>query len=184
MNKIILYIATSQDNFIADKNGNVDWMPSPEDPQYQDSDDSCGFNALLDNISTIVMGKNSYEQIITFGPWAWPTKITYVFSNETVEIVDPSIHATDQSPKDFITQYNQKQQGNIWLLGGAQLAASFSQEDLIDEIILTIIPKKIHEGIPLDLPWNNYKLVEKKICVDNLIQKKFIKKATEEVHNA
>ncbi len=175
MNKVILYIAISEDGFIADKNGGVDWMPSPDDPQYQDPKDSCGFNKLLDSISTIIMGKNSYQQIITFGPWAWPTKKTYVFSHESIDLVDPSIHITDQSPKEFITQYNNEHQGNIWLLGGAQLAASFAQEDLIDEIILTIIPKKIHEGIFLNLPWNQYKLIEEKICVGNLIQKFFKK---------
>jgi hypothetical protein len=31
MNKTILYIATSKDDFIADKNGGVDWLPHPKD---------------------------------------------------------------------------------------------------------------------------------------------------------
>ncbi len=176
MNKIILYIATSQDNFIADKQGGVDWMPSPEDPQYQDPDDTVGFNTLLENISTIVMGKNNYLQIITFGPWAWPTKKTYVFSHEPLAIVDPSITITNQTPKNFVAQYNIEHQGNIWLLGGAQLAASFAQNNLIDEIILTIIPKKINAGIALDLPWNQYTLIAEKKCIGNLIQKKYMKK--------
>lgn len=74
--KIILYIVTSLDGFIADKDGGVDWLPQ-EDPQ-----DIFGYETLLSRISTIVMGSRSYKQILTFGEWAWADKQTYVFTSQ------------------------------------------------------------------------------------------------------
>ena len=81
MNKVILYIATSLDGFIADKEGGVDWLPhETEDPK-----DLVGFKALLNRISVIVMGSKSYKQILTFGQWAWPDKQTYVFTSQNLK---------------------------------------------------------------------------------------------------
>ena len=67
MSKVILYIATSQDGFIADKDGDVNWLSQPED----DSDlEVVGYKNLMQRIDTIIMGSNSYKQILGFGNWA------------------------------------------------------------------------------------------------------------------
>lgn len=79
MNKIILYIATSKDNFIADKNGSVDWLPSPEDDAELED---VGYNNLMSRIDTILMGSRSYKQILSFGEWRWSDKKTYVFTSK------------------------------------------------------------------------------------------------------
>lgn len=64
MSKIILYIATSSDDFIADKHGSVDWLPHPkDDAELQE----VGYDALMQNIQIIVMGRKSYQEIVGFG---------------------------------------------------------------------------------------------------------------------
>jgi dihydrofolate reductase len=62
MNKIILYIATSQDGFIADKNGGVDWLPQPKDDAELEA---VGYKDLIARIDTILMGSRSFEQILS-----------------------------------------------------------------------------------------------------------------------
>lgn len=148
MNKIILYIATSKDDFIADKNGGVDWLPHPKN----DYDlEVVGYKDLMERIDTILMGSNSYKQIIGFGDWGWPDKQTYVFSSKPLESKMPYIAITHDSPVQFISSLkDRKSKKDIWLLGGAKLAKSFAQQNLIDEIILTIVPQTLGEGIPLD----------------------------------
>ena len=60
MNKIILYIATSEDGFIADKNGDVDWLPHPKD----DNDlEIVGYNKLMQRIDTILMGSRTVNRL-------------------------------------------------------------------------------------------------------------------------
>ena len=169
VNKVILYIATSLDGFIADVEGGVDWLPHEPDP-----DDSVGFKALLNRISIIVMGRKSYEQILGFGDWAWNDKQTYVFTSKNLKSENSNISFVQGSPQDFLK--NLKQQGDIWLLGGAKLVSSFAKEKLIDECIVTIVPQTLGEGIKLELPYNDFDLLLKKSCGSGMIQKVYLRK--------
>ena len=49
----------------------------------------------------------------------------------------------------FVNDLKKKNEKDIWLIGGGQLIASFLENDLLDRMILTLIPKTIGEGIPL-----------------------------------
>ena len=59
MNKVILYIATSQDGFIADQSGNVGWLPHPKNEAELEL---VGYHRLMNRIDTILMGSKSYTQ--------------------------------------------------------------------------------------------------------------------------
>lgn len=171
MNKVILYIATSLDGFIADSKGDVDWLPTPQ----SDNDlEVVGYNNLMRRIDTIVMGSSSYEQIINFGEWGWPSKQTYVFTGRSLTNEVPYIHFTKDSPKDFMQEL--KSDKDIWLLGGAKLAQSFAKEDLIDEVVVTIVPQTLGSGIPLGVSLENFSLVEEKSLIDGMIQKVYLRK--------
>jgi dihydrofolate reductase len=170
MSNVILYIATSQDGFIADKNGGVDWLPQPN--EALDTTDEWGYQALLNKISIIVMGSQTYRQILGFGEWAWPDKTTYVFTKKTQQPVDADIHFIHESVVSFLNKPNIKNQ-TIWLMGGAALTTSFAKEHAIDECIITILPTILGEGIKLELPYNEFVLVETKKCSLNSIQKTF-----------
>ncbi len=173
MNKVILYIATSLDGFIADKEGGVDWLPhETEDPK-----DLVGFKALLNRISVIVMGSKSYKQILTFGQWAWPDKQTYVFTSQNLKTEQTCIEFVQNTPKNFIEKLKtDNQKGDIWLLGGAELIKSFAIEKLIDEVVITVIPTNLGEGIKLDLVWDNFIITSEKPCMDGIVQKVYMRK--------
>ncbi len=172
MNKIILYIATSKDGFIADKNGGVDWLPQPKNDQDLEV---FGYKKLMQRIDTILMGSNSFQQIIGFGDWAWADKQTYVFSSKPLKSPHSYITITNSNPVQFIQNLkNRASDKDIWLLGGAELAKSFDQEDLIDEIILTIVPQTLEEGILLDLSFTSFHLSQEKQMMDGIIQKRYV----------
>ena len=174
MNKIILYIATSEDGFIADKNGGVDWLPQPKDDMELEA---VGYKALMSRIDTIVMGSRSYKQIIGFGDWAWPDKHTYVFSTQVLDVPFPCITVTNDSPLEFMKKIeNRSSHKDIWLLGGAELAKSFAKEGLIDEIMLTIVPQVLGDGIPLGLSFNNFDLSEERRLMDGMVQRLYLRK--------
>lgn len=172
--KIILYIATSQDGFIADKKGGIGWLPHPKDAAELEV---VGYKELMARIDTILMGSRSYKQIIEFGEWGWPDKKTYVFTSRLLESDKPYIRITHDSPVEFVSKLKACQmEQSIWLLGGSQLAKSFHKEGFIDEIILTIVPQVLGEGIPLGLDLNDFRLVKEKFLADGLVQKKFLRK--------
>ena len=168
MSKIVLYIATSSDGFIADKNGGVDWLPQPKNEADLEA---VGYNKLMNRIDTILMGRKSYDQIKTFGQWGWPGKQTYVFTSRSIDGLPDFISTTKLTPVEFSSNAAK----DTWLLGGAQLAQSYDKAGLIDEIILTITPHLLNDGIALGVNLDNYELVSSKDLMDGMIQKTYVK---------
>ena len=173
----ILYIATSKDGFIADKHGGVDWLPQ-EAPEGEDF----GFEKFVSSIDVIAQGSRTFIQTISFietgivPDLPYGGKHMYVFTHEPMQ--------TDRNDVTFVTSIENylniinkdPQIKRVWLLGGAQLIASFKDYGLIDECIVTIIPTVLHEGIAL--PTNLYggmKEVETKKYSKDIIEKKFIR---------
>lgn len=158
MSKIILFIATSEDGFIADKEGGVDWFPAPSEHS-----DDCGYSLLLNRVQAIFMGSRSFDQILGFGEWAWSDKQTFVFSKKPRSCSQKNITFVDQTIPAFMRQFRAEYpEDSIWLLGGAELAKSFDYFNLIDECIITVIRKILGEGIPLHLSYDNFSLKEQK----------------------
>lgn len=171
MKKIILYIATSQDGFIADPEGNVDWLPEPKNDQELEM---VGYYHLMDRIDMIVMGSNTYKKVLTFGNWAWLDKKTFVFSYQPLKTDLDCINFTDAPPKEWVERINTEK--DIWLMGGAALAQSFAKENLIDEIILTKVCQKLGHGIPLGIPLDNFTFEYTKELFDGMTQEYYQRK--------
>ncbi len=141
-----VYIATSLDGFIATSNGGLDWLEKLPNPEHSDY----GYAEFIDSVDAVVMGRNTFEKVLTFGQWIY-TKPVFVLSNSVkhlpqhifckAEIVAGEI-------QELITQLHQKGYKNLYIDGG-RVIQSFLQEDLIDEIIITRVPIILGKGIPL-----------------------------------
>lgn len=131
-------MAISQDGFIADENGSVDWLPHPDTTDESLKELQDGHKKFMDSVGTIVMGRKSYEQTLGFGEWQWKDKQTYVFTSQDLVSPHPYITFVKDTPKEFMEKIKSNPlAGDIWLFGGAALAKSLSDEKLIKEAILT-----------------------------------------------
>ncbi len=144
MRNLILYVATSLDGYLADPQGNIDWLtpPSEEDDSYLQ---------FYQSIDTILMGNTTYQQIVTdLSPDFWPydEKKTFVFSHSHQEDKE-NISFTQRSPKELLNWLKHRKGGDIWLCGGANLVAQCLEEQLVHRIHLTLMPLLLGEGIPL-----------------------------------
>lgn len=145
--KTVLYIAMSLDGYIAKPDGNLDWLttvPNPSEGDY-------GYEDLISKVGTIVMGRRTYKEVIGFGvEWPYPEQETYVVTfNHQLKIESPNTYVLTGDIANFIDRKKQSADKDIWLVGGGQLVTHFINADLIDNMIITIIPKTIGEGIPL-----------------------------------
>lgn len=166
--KTTLFIATSQDGFIADKDGGVGWL----DPYNNIEGEDCGYHTFYESIDGILMGSRSYEQILGFGEWIWPGKPAFVFTKKSLKIERPEVVLVHEDVGTFMSQLKSKEQHqNLWLLGGDELIKSFAALGLIDECIITIIPTTLGEGIPLSLPYQDFELTQMKECKAGIVQK-------------
>ena len=73
----IVFIATSLDGYIADKEGGLDWLHSVPNPDNHDM----GFSAIMERVDALVMGRNTLDVVLGFGG-EWPySKPVFVLSN-------------------------------------------------------------------------------------------------------
>ena len=151
--KIIVYIATSADGFIARKDGGVDWLdrPTPKGVDY-------GMMAFYRSIDTVLYGRKTYDTAVKFVEQGLeiPTDKrvrNYVFSRRRgPKKVLPGFEFVKGPIKEFARRLRSEKGKNIWMMGGGGLIASFLDEGEIDEFIINVIPTFIGEGIPLIAP--------------------------------
>ncbi len=147
MRKTILYIAMSLDGFIADQAGGIGWLEAAE--ENVESMDS--YQALMKRVDTVVMGRNTYDQIVSeCSPqrWIYDTLITYVCTHRPLPC-NQKIIFTSQPTGELIRELKEKAGKDIWICGGAALVQELLKEDLIDCYILSILPVLLGTGIPL-----------------------------------
>lgn len=145
--KVILYIATSVDGYIADEQGRVDWLGG-EDLAYEGD---CGYSEFIKRIDTVVIGKTTYKQIVTeLAPDNWPYAglKSYVLTSKP-EADTADIIFINKDIKHFIEEEKKKEGRDIWVCGGASIANQLMKHNLIDEYHLTIMPKLLGKGIAL-----------------------------------
>ena len=81
MRKVILYLAMSLDGFISDSLCGVQWLEA----QAPDAGEPGSYAQLMQNIDTVLMGWNTYHQVITeLSPGQWPYQgmTSYVFTHQ------------------------------------------------------------------------------------------------------
>lgn len=147
MKKICLFIAMSLDGYIADNKGNVDWLKG----QGCDNENIDTYSEFVKNIDTILMGWNTYHQIVTeLSPeeWIYSDFTTYVIThNECVS--SEKIRFTNINPVELLKTLKKENGQDIWICGGANLVRQLVNEDFIDCYYITIIPTLLGSGIRL-----------------------------------
>jgi dihydrofolate reductase len=143
--KIFVYIAASLDGFIARKNGDLDWLPAGE----QDGQDF-GYAEFMSTIDYVVMGRNTFEKVLTFGGWHYDKKVIVLTSRDLTipsQLAD-KVEALHLSPRELIHEMGRRGAKHIYLDGGVTIQ-HFLRESLVDEMIITTIPILLGEGLPL-----------------------------------
>jgi dihydrofolate reductase len=147
MSEVIYYVATSLDGFVATPDGGVDWLS-----EFEGSAEDYGYNDFYASIEALLIGRRTFEQVLTFGDWPYPGKPTWVFSRRPLVITPPDVALADVEPKKLLAELADIGLHRFWLVGGASLSASFRTQGLITEFIVSIMPVILGDGIPLFAP--------------------------------
>lgn len=145
--KASVFCGLSLDGFIARPGGEVDFL-DPGD--YRDGD--MGFGAFLSSVDCLVMGRNTYDFVASAAE-QWPygeTPVT-VLTHRPLEppgAIAEHIAVSDQRPEIVMSELEESGRSHAYVDGGMTVQ-SFLAEGLIDELILTVVPVLVGEGIPL-----------------------------------
>ena len=143
-----VFIAASLDGYIARKNGAIDWLANPID---QENGEDYGYKEFFDSIDSMVIGRKTYEQVLTFKEWPYRGKKVVVLSR-----THPSVPAQLTAEVEISAGPLPELVGRLADTGsrrayvdGGKTIQGFLQAGLIDEMTITRIPILIGEGIPL-----------------------------------
>jgi dihydrofolate reductase len=145
----LVYIATSIDGFIADSDGGLDWLFEIPNP----TGDDFGYSKFMERVDAIVMGRATFEKVLTFGQW--PYKLPVFVVSDSMTSLPPSFRGDDElidfvggAPSDIMTDLDACGLRDLYIDGGDTIHR-FLAADLIDELIITRIPVILGTGIPL-----------------------------------
>ena len=145
--KASVYIATSLDGFIARSDGGLDWL------KHNSGGDDYGYHVFIASVDTLVMGRHSYEKVLTFGDWPYEGMPVVVMS-QTLSDADIPEHLTGKvaitadAPRALLERLAKEGRKHLYIDGG-KIIQSFLNEGLIQELIISRIPVLLGEGIPL-----------------------------------
>jgi dihydrofolate reductase len=138
--KVTLLTATSVDGFIARADGQLDWVITDADP---------GCREFYKRVDALFVGRGALERILSFGPWPYADKRTYVFSRRNATRLPKGTTAVRRDPTRFVAQHKTLPGGYLWVLGGCEVNSALLQAGVIDHLILLVYPTFFGAGIPL-----------------------------------
>jgi dihydrofolate reductase len=172
-----IYIATSLDGFIADRNGGLAWLENVDNPEGDDM----GYGEFMENTDALLMGRTTFETVCGFDV-DWPyTKPVYVLSNSLTDVpaeYEGKVWLVKGALPEVLQHIHERGHYRLYVDGG-QTITNFLAEGLIDEMIITVFPILLGGGHRLfgALPEaQNLELVGSKVCVGKLVQSHYRRK--------
>jgi dihydrofolate reductase len=142
--KLILYIASSLDGYIAKPNDDLSFLD-----RVQQEGEDYGYGDFIQDVDTIIIGRKTYQWVIDQG-FEYPhhDKDVYVITR-TGKPQENNISFYAGDIKKLVVNLKEKPGKNIYCDGGAEIVNLLLKEKLFDELIISVVPVVLGEGIRL-----------------------------------
>jgi dihydrofolate reductase len=156
--KVTLHMVSSLDGFIAKKDNSVSWLENTGRYEAGVSISAEEAAAFVKAIDCYVLGSRTYEHAIELG-WPYGDTPTLVVTGRKLG-ARKNVEFYSGDLKRLVEDQLAPRYRNIWLVGGAMLCQRFLDLGLVDEIILTVAPVLLGEGLrlfggsPTEQRWN------------------------------
>ncbi len=141
---ISVFVGTSLDGFIARLDGTFDFLPPGGGEPH-------GYEEFIASIDAIVMGRKTFETVLTLGPWPYDKKRVVVLSSRPIDLSADRGGVVEQMsgpPAQIVAKLAASGAHNLYIDGGITIQ-EFLRAGLIQRLVITRVPVLIGEGIPL-----------------------------------
>lgn len=146
--RILGYIASSLDGFIATKDDRLDWLFKYEPLDLGEHD----YGKFLQRIGTVVMGRSTYDFLAADdAPWAYGGQRVFVVTSRPIPQPKGALEIRDNVDA-LIAELRSLDDGDVWMLGGGTLQMAFIERGALDEIEIYVMPELLGGGRPLFPP--------------------------------
>lgn len=142
--KVVLYIATSLDGYIAKPNDDLDFLSIVE----QEGEDY-GYADFVKTVDAVIVGRKTYDKVISMG-FEFPhvDKDAYIVTRTPKPTIG-SVKFYTGNLKSLVDRLKSENGKNIYCDGGAEIVNELLKNDLIDEFIISVIPILVGNGTKL-----------------------------------
>ena len=141
---VSVFIGTSLDGFIARPNGDLDWLPAGGGEHH-------GYNEFIAGVDALVIGRKTFEKVLTFEAWPYGDKRVVVLSSRPIDLSAVRSGVVEQMagpPTEIVSRLAARGAHHLYVDGGITIQR-FLQAGLIQRLIITRVPVLIGDGIPL-----------------------------------
>lgn len=178
MRKLIIFIATSLDGYIAKPNDDLDFLKIVDKPG-----EDYGYTSFTSTVDTIILGRKTYDWVSKHGgPSHYDKgdkKVFVITRNKRPDSGNTTFYSGDFIR--LVKQLKKEDGKNLYCDGGAEIIHQLLLFDLIDELIISVIPVLVGNGTRLfkdDRPEQRLELVDTKSFDTGLIQLHYKRKLT------
>lgn len=178
--KCSAFIATSLDGFISRLDGSIEWLEKFNSTMPMGED--CGYAHFMGTIDGIVMGRVSFEKVLSFPTWPYANTPVTVLTSDSLVLVkrippelSPFVTVSSLPPKGLVRKLVNLGQNRLYIDGGITIK-SFLEEELMDEMTISTVPILLGRGKALfgSLKKDIYlELAESKSYEFGLVQSKY-----------
>jgi len=143
MPRTVYYAAVSLDGSIASPDGGVKWLDDFNSPDL-------GYEAFYEQVGAVVLGRATYDQALTFGPWPYSDRAGLLVTSRPVSDLPPGVRAVSpaQLPQ-ALAELRAATSKDTWIVGGGRTARLCLDAGLLDELELYVVPRLLGDGVPL-----------------------------------
>src|SRR3979411_732107 len=141
---VSVFVGTSVDGFMARPNGDLDFLPEGGGEPH-------GYNEFIATVDAIVLGRKSFERVLSFQPWPYGEKRVVVLSSSPVDLAAAKGGRVEQmagTPAEIVWQLGARVDDHLYIDGGLTIQR-FLRAGLIQRLIITRVPVLIGEGVAL-----------------------------------
>ena len=173
--KVILYIASSLDGYIAKPNDDLSFLS-----RVQQEGQDYGYAKFIDNVDTVILGRKTYDWVMKqVKEFPHAQLDSYIITRTPRQDIG-KIKFYTGNLKELVLRLKQERGKNIFIDGGAEIVNELLKEKLIDQIYLSIVPILLGDGVRLfkdGLPGQNLMSRKKFTLIDFIMHYGFVRAA-------
>jgi dihydrofolate reductase len=141
--KASVFVGTSVDGFIARSNGDFDFLPPGGGEEH-------GYEAFMATVDALVIGRNTFEKVLTFDAWPYGGKPVFVLSTRAPAPAPRGavVEHMSGAPSEIVARLAARGIGHIYVDGGITIQR-FLRAGLIQRLVIRRVPVLVGSGIPL-----------------------------------
>lgn len=170
--KLVLYIACSVDGYIAGPDGDMSFLNA-----VQTEGEDYGYAEFIASVDTVIIGRKTYDWVMTqVEDFPHANKETYILSRSRTGSAG-KLHYYNGGLKELVEDLKRSEGKTIFADGGAEVVTALLQQQLVDEMIVSVIPVLLGDGVKLfqaGIPNSILKLESSRQYDSGLLQLKYI----------